>query len=187
MKYIKIEDLAHVSQKGKSITKSNNGNFYAVSYANIENGKIDFSKVLKCNLSNPYMDLKMYDIEKDDIILPPITRKNLIIKQLEDFETQRNMIYSSRAVYIRTDPDIYNATFLYHLLSTEKYKKKLLEEVYSDGSYKDTYQISIERLKKFKVPNIPIEEQKKRLETENKIITQIDKLQKEFLALYDDI
>ncbi|MFR1777294.1 MAG: hypothetical protein ACLSW4_04490 [Clostridia bacterium] len=187
MKYIKIEELAYVSQKGKSITKDDKGDFYAVAYANIEDGKIDFSKTLKCNLPNAYMDLKMYDIAKDDIILPPITRKNLIIKQLKEIEKQSNMIYSSRAVCIRTNPDIYNAKFLYHLLSTEKYRNKLLNEVYNNGSYPDTYQISTVRLKKFKVPNIPIEEQKKILEKENKITMQIDKLQKELFALYDKI
>jgi|GEM_PF-2843498 hypothetical protein len=187
MKYIKIEELSYVSQKGKSVTKDNKGNFYAVAYTNIENGKIDFEKLLKCNLSNAYMDLKMYDIEKGDIILPPITRKNLVIKQLDDFESQSNMIYSSRAIYIRVNPNIYNAKFLYHLLSTEKYKNKLLNEVYSDGSYIDTYQISIERLKNFKLPKIPIEEQNKILEKENKITMQINKLQEELLALYEEI
>ena len=108
-------------------------------------------------------------------------------KQLKEIEKQSNMIYSSRAVCIRTNPDIYNAKFLYHLLSTEKYRNKLLNEVYNNGSYPDTYQISTVRLKKFKVPNIPIEEQKKILEKENKITMQIDKLQKELFALYDKI
>ncbi len=39
----------------------------------------------------------MYNIESNDIILPPITRKNIVIKQLLTLGNVTNMIYSSKS------------------------------------------------------------------------------------------
>lgn len=187
MKYIELDKICYIINKGKSVVKNDNGNIYMVGFTNIENNAINFEKTSKCNLVNAYMDLKIYDIEENDILLPPITRKNLVIKQLLTLENSNNMIYSSRAVYIRVNQEKYLSQFLYYILSTQKYKEKLLKEVYTDGSYVDTYQISIERLKDFKVPDISIEEQKSILNSENKIKTQIQELENQLKLLYKNL
>lgn len=187
MKYMRLEDISYIIQKGKAINPKDKGNIYAIGFTNIENGQICFDKVKRCVLPNEYMDLKIYNLEVGDIILPPITRTNLVVKQLEKLEDFSNMIYSSRGVCVRINANLYNPKFLTRLLSNERYKQKLLNEAYTSGSYTDTFQISIDRLQKFKVPNISLEEQKQILEKEEKIITQIDKLQKELSALYNEL
>lgn len=187
MKYVRLGDISYLIQKGKAITPNVNGNIYAIGFTNIENGKINFDKVKKCKLTNEYMDLKIYNLELGDILFPPITRKNLVIKQLKELENSSNMIYSSRGVLLRINSNLYNPYFLTRLFSSEKYKEKLLNEVYTSGSYTDTFQISIERLQKFKVPLIPIEEQNAFAEKEEKIILQINKLQDELSKLYETL
>lgn len=187
MREIELSKVCYLINKGKHVIKDNTGNVYMVGFTNIENNKINLKEASKCHLSNEYMDLKIYNIENNDILLPPITRKNLIIKQLESQDNPYNMIYSSRAVYIRVNSNIYLPEFLYYVLSTEKYKKKLLREVYTAGSYVDTYQISIERLKKFKVPNISISIQYDILEKTKEINLSIQRLQDELDSLYKNL
>ena len=95
------------------------------------------------------------------------------------------MIYSSRAVYLRVNSCEYVPEFLYHLLSTEKYKRKLLEDVYTSGSYIGTYQISIERLKNFKIPKVSIDKQRRILQKEKEINSAIQDLKKNLSSLYE--
>lgn len=187
MKEIELSKICYLINKGKTVMRNNAGNIYMVGFANIENGEINLKEISKCHLTNEYMDLRMYDIENGDIILPPITRKNLVIKQLDKFDklSSYNMIYSSRAVYLRVNPCEYVPEFLYHLLSTEKYKRKLLEDVYNCYSYMDTYQISIERLKNFKIPKVSIDKQQKILQEDKEINSTIQNLKKKLNSLYE--
>lgn len=187
MKEVKLSQICYLINKGKAVIKNNTGNIYMVGFTNIENGNINIKETSKCKLTNEYMDLKMYDIENLDIILPPITRKNLVIKQLDklDEASSYNMIYSSRAVYLRVNSCEYIPEFLYHLLSTEKYKRKLLEDVYTSGSYIGTYQISIERLKNFKIPKVSIDKQRRILQKEKEINSAIQDLKKNLSSLYE--
>ena len=187
MKYLKLSDICHVIKKGKAVTKNDKGNIYAIGFTNIENGKIVFDKVSKCKLTNEYEDLLLYHIELNDIIFPPITRKNLIIKQIEVLDNSNEMLYSSRGIFVRVNQNKYNAEFLYHLLSTQKYQERLLNEVYNYGSYPDTYQIAVERLENFKIPDISMEKQIEILNQEKKITTQIKALENELFSLYEEL
>ena len=161
------------------------GTIWAIGFTNISSGKICFETSHKCNLPNEYEDLKIYNIENKDIILPPITRKTLNIKQLNQVIEQDKMIYSNRAVYIRVNPDKYSPDFLFHVLSTQKYIYKLIDEAYTNGSYTGTYQISIEKLKQINIPDISIKEQLKILEEEEKLNKEINKLTKQKDLLYE--
>lgn len=187
MRKIELSKICYLINKGKAVMKDNDGDIYMVGFTNIRNGDINLRETSMCHLINEYMDLRMYDIEREDIILPPITRKNLVIKQLDKFDklSPYNMIYSSRAVYLRVNPSKYVPEFLYHLLSTEKYKKKLLEDVYVSGSYSGTYQISIERLKKFKIPDVYIGEQERILQEEKEINSTINNMKRKLNSLYE--
>jgi len=186
MEYTELNNVCNIISRGKSVLKSNTGTIIYVGFKDIENNTINFETTTKCKLVNEYNDLKMYNIESNDIILPPITRKNIVIKQLLTLGNVTNMIYSSRAIYIRVDEQKYSSLFLYSLLSTSKYKEKLLNEVYKDSSYVDTYQISIERLKNFKIPLISLEKQKNILKQEKNINAKIQNLENQLELLYKD-
>lgn len=184
MDYINLIDVCYTIGKGKNIISKDDGNIYAVGFPNITLGRVSLSSANKCDLRNEYEDLKMYNVEKMDIILPLITRKNILLKQIESVNKQIKMIYSARAIYIRVDPNKYVPEFLFHLLSNEKYRKKLIDEAYTESSYTGTYQISLERLKQVKIPVVSIAEQTKVLEEERKISKEIESLIEQKDLLY---
>lgn len=184
MDYTNLIDVCYTIGKGKNITSKDEGDIYTVGFTNIILGQIIISGASKCNLLNEYEDLKMYNVEKMDIVLPPITRKHILIKQIKVMNQKLKMIYSARAIYIRVNPNRYIPEFLFHLLSSEKYRKKLIDEAYTENSNTGTYQISIERLKQIEIPIISIEEQIKVLEEEKKISKEIENLMMERDLLY---
>ena len=94
MEYTELNNVCNIISRGKSVLKSNTGTIIYVGFKDIENNTINFETTTKCKLVNEYNDLKMYNIESNDIILPPITRKNIVIKQLLTLGNVTNMIYS---------------------------------------------------------------------------------------------
>lgn len=193
MEYIKLSEVCHTIGRGKAITKSIDGDVYAlgftdISFIKIRSGSGRGRMTPKCKLQNEYEDLKMYNIEIMDIVLPPITRKNLYLKLVKALEENEKVIYSSRAIYIRVNKEKYSPNFLYKLLSTEKYKKRLLEEAYTKSTSENTFQISIAKLKEFEIPKISIDKQEEILQEEQKITEEFDEIiktkEQELKALY---
>lgn len=189
MEYIKLSEVCHTIGRGKAIRKSIDGDVYALGFTDFANEDRENEKLVpKCKLQNEYEDLKMYNIEIMDIVLPPITRENLNIKQVQELNENKKIIYSSRAVYIRVNKEKYFPRFLYNLLSTENYKKRLLEEVYTKATYANIFQISISKLKEFQIPKISINEQEEICKKGLEIIKELHDLTKmkieEFEALY---
>lgn len=190
MDLIKLQDISYIINKGKFIKReevNREGTVCAIGFSDISNGDLT-TFIPKVKLENEYMDLKMYGIENNDIILPVITRENLIIKQLNlKNPSNNNIIFSSRAIYIRSDPNKYIPVFLYHLLSTYEYKRRLLDEVYTRGHNNVAYQISLERLRNFEIPKFSIEEQIKILTKEKKLIEKMIIIQEQLEKLYKKI
>lgn len=191
MEYIKLSEVCHTIGRGKAITKSIDGDVYALGFTDISFIKTRSGRgrmTPKCKLQNEYEDLKMYNIEIMDIVLPPITRKNLYLKLVKALEENEKVIYSSRAIYIRVNKEKYSPNFLYKLLSTEKYKKRLLEEAYTKSTSENTFQISIAKLKEFEIPKISIDKQEEILQEEQKITEEFDEIiktkEQELKALY---
>lgn len=189
MEYIKLSEVCHTIGRGKAIRKSIDGDVYALGFTDFANEDRENEKLVpKCKLQNEYEDLKMYNIEIMDIVLPPITRENLNIKQVQELNENKKIIYSSRAVYIRVNNEKYFPGFLYNLLSTENYKKRLLEEVYTKATYANIFQISISKLKEFQIPKISINEQEEICKKGLEIIKELHNLTEmkieEFKALY---
>lgn len=189
MEYIKLSEVCHTIGRGKAIRKSIDGDVYALGFTDFANEDRENEKLVpKCKLQNEYEDLKMYNIEIMDIVLPPITRENLNIKQVQELNENKKIIYSSRAVYIRVNKEKYFPRFLYNLLSTENYKKRLLEEVYTKATYANIFQISISKLKEFQIPKISINEQEEICKKGLEIIKELHDLTEmkieEFNALY---
>ncbi len=187
MKFIELSDVCYTISRGKAGVPREDGDIYFVGFANVKNGIIDFSETRQSSLENEYENLKLYDIEENDILFPPITRRILNIKKIDTVDRTKKMIYSYRVVYIRVNPNKYNAKFLYHILSQENYKEKLINEAYTNGSYALTYQISIEKLKEFKIPDVSVEEQNKIVEKEIEINKQIEELKNKKISLYNEI
>lgn len=189
MEYIKLSEVCHTIGRGKAIRKSIDGDVYALGFTDFANEDRENEKLVpKCKLQNEYEDLKMYNIEIMDIVLPPITREKLNIKQVQELNENKKIIYSSRAVYIRVNKEKYFPRFLYNLLSTENYKKRLLEEVYTKATYANIFQISISKLKEFQIPKISINEQEEICKKGLEIIKELHDLTEmkieEFNALY---
>ena len=187
IRYYEEDGLATNEFNGFSYHMGKDGDIYFVGFANVKNGIIDFSETRQSSLENEYENLKLYDIEENDILFPPITRRILNIKKIDTVDRTKKMIYSYRVVYIRVNPNKYNAKFLYHILSQENYKEKLINEAYTNGSYALTYQISIEKLKEFKIPDVSVEEQNKIVEKEIEINKQIEELKNKKISLYNEI
>ena len=183
MKYTKLSEICYIVSKGKNSTLEMEGNVKMLTFPAItNNGDICEADIPKSYLENPYLDLKTYNVENKDIIFSITFRNKLVIKQLNFISSIENMMYSSRVAYIRVNPEKYNPDFLFELLNTDKYIKRLEKEVYTAGIIS---QISLERLKNFEVPDISIEEQKKILQEKNKIDDKISNLEKQLKELFN--
>ena len=191
MNTVKLKDISYIVDKGKNVKKEEHirekGNMDIITFSDIMNGVLlkDLGKMVRIKSENEYMDLKIYGIEEKDIILPIISRKNLIIKQIKRIEnTEKKIIYSSRLVYIRANPEKYIPEFLYRILCMPKIKERLLKEVYKSDIDGKIYQISLERLKEFEIPNVSIREQKEILTKEQEIKNQIAVEEEKLVKLY---
>lgn len=88
---------------------------------------------------------------------------------------------------------MYNAEFLRNILNSEKYNKDILEKVYRklkritfrENIGNDLYQISINNLRKFEIPEISLDEQKYILRQEMKINKKIQEFEKKKQELYN--
>lgn len=88
---------------------------------------------------------------------------------------------------------MYNAEFLRNILNSEKYNKDILEKVYRklkritfrENISNDLYQISINNLRKFEIPEISLDEQKYILRQEMKINKKIQEFEKKKQELYN--
>ena len=72
------------------------------------------------------------------------------------------------------------------LLNSEKYKRRLEEEVYKPSKgYEGVFQIRLENLRNFEIPFIPIEQQKEIIKKEQMKLDKINRLKEEINELYD--
>lgn len=183
MDYLKLSDICYIISKGKNSSLGTTGNINMLTFPILtSNGEIsDYNNIAKSYLENPYLDLKTYNVENKDIIFSINFRNNLLIKQLNIIGPIENTIYSSRVAYIRVNPEKYNSDFLFQLLNSPDYIRKLENEVYSPGVIS---QISIERLKNFEVPNIPLEQQKEILQKQTHLKNKISTLTKQLDELF---
>lgn len=127
-----------------------------------------------------------------DIIFPDLTRNCPVVKMIKNIQ-EENYIYSSKIIFIRVNPNMYNAEFLRNILNSEKYNKDILEKVYRklkritfrENIGNDLYQISINNLRKFEIPEISLDEQKYILRQEMKINKKIQEFEKKKQELYN--
>lgn len=159
---------------------------HILKYSDIdEDGFFDTSKELTLRVDDEKLFKDLIYSEQNDIIFPELYRNNLILKLIQE-DSQNTMAYSNSVFVIKVNTQLYNPNFLFHLLSSEKYKRKLEEEVYkSSKGYQGVFQMRLESLRKFEIPFIPLEEQKKILEQDLKINNKIDELKKQIHTLYD--
>lgn len=201
---IKLKDICYIS-KGKKIT---NGNFkedtvdtlltiannyvkgdkiYYIGYPDIENNKINYLEEQKIeeNVYSIYQLYNFYKVDIDDIVFPIIIRKSLNIKYISEKEDEK-IIYNDRTAYLRVDKRVYNPKFLFVLLNSKKYIKKLFDECYDGNINKVIYQISLKKLMDFSIPKLTLEEQNTILKEYQKLNNSIKNLknkQKELIEV----
>lgn len=186
---LNLSNICSYIGRGKnlpSIFKYNKETTYILRYSDVENNG---SVILPDNISITVDDKIIFQdliyTEKNDIIFPELFRNNLELKYLKD-NCKDKTAYSNKMIFIRVNPLLYNPLFLYNLLSTQKYKDKISEEIYKPSKgYKDVNQIRLESLRSFEIPFVSLEKQEEILKKHKAFQKQIYNLENDLCTLYD--
>lgn len=151
-----------------------------------EEGFINISEKIEVKTNSEDIFNDICYTEENDIIFPELYRNKLQLKCVQGIFKKNVLAYSNKIIFIRVNPQLYNSTFLYHLLNSEKYKRRLEEEVYKPSKgYEGVFQIRLENLRNFEIPFIPIEQQKEIIKKEQMKLDKINRLKEEINELYD--
>ena len=189
IKMLKLEDICYVISRGKTLLdgyKSKNGDIYNLRLTHIkEDGTVILDNEYKYELENKGNIMYFYGAKEKDLIFPELVRNDLRVRSITNIGEEK-IVYSARVIFARVNTELYNPVFLAKILNTDKYIKKLLEKAYCmSKGYSSTYQIRLDSLRQFEIPNIPIQEQLKILEEDKKLNEQISNIQDKLLKLYD--
>lgn len=194
MKHIPLKEACYIISRGKRDYKEDESSeIRAIRYADIHpNGDILYNRAPRARFENEYETLKLYSVEKNDIVFPTITRLNLSIKKIADTNIPYTCVYTHTTIFVRVNPTKCNSEFLYKLLSSTYYRHRLLNIAYSGASRKpylnnNTFQISVERLSNIEIPDISIEEQENFLKQVTQKEKKIDELELQLADLYHSL
>ena len=188
MKHIPLKDACYIISRGKrDYEEDESSEIRAIRFADIcsDDGDIYYNSALRARFENEYETLKLYSVEKNDIVFPTNTRFNLSIKKIADTNIPYTCVYAYNTVFVRINPTKCNPEFLYKLFSIPYYKGKFLKEAYNRSL--SMFQISVERLGNIEIPEISIEEQENFLKQVTQKEKKIDELKLQLADLYQSL
>ena len=186
---LKLSDVCYIISRGKTLSdkyKALDGDIYNLRLTHIgEDGSVILADEYRYKIENKGNIMYFYGAKENDLIFPELVRNDLRVRALKNIGDEK-IVYSARVIFARVNTEIYNPIFLTKVFSTDKYSKKLLEKAYCmSKGYSSTYQIRLDSLRQFEIPDIPIQEQLKILEEDKKLKEQISSIQNELVKLYD--
>ena len=167
-KWVRLGDVCDGFMYGTSAKSSNEGKCPVLRMGNIQNGKIDWEKLV---FTNNNEEIQKYELKKFDLLFNRTNSREMVGKTAI-FESEQKTIYAGYLVRFR--PILSNPYFINDVLNS-KMHREWCNEVKVDALGQSN--INAEKLKNFIAPLPPLAEQKEivaRVEAKLQTISQLE-------------
>ena len=167
-KWVRLGDVCDGFMYGTSAKSSNEGKCPVLRMGNIQNGKIDWEKLV---FTNNDEEIQKYELKKFDLLFNRTNSREMVGKTAI-FESEQKTIYAGYLVRFR--PILSNPYFINDVLNSKTHRE-WCNEVKVDALGQSN--INAEKLKNFITPLPPFAEQKEivaRVEKHLETITQLE-------------